>query len=58
MDEERERSPRDEQLERAGRESGLFSLLRRVVGPRPPLIIVMEPDGRICRSSQRPADPK
>lgn len=35
----------------AEREGGLLDLIRRVVAPRQPAVIVMEPDGRLRRSS-------
>lgn len=35
------------------REGGLLDLLRRVVGPRQPAVLVMEPDGRLRRARER-----
>lgn len=55
MHEERHQR-RDEGEKRAEREGGLIDLLRRVVAPRQPAVLVMEPDGRLRRAGARPED--
>jgi hypothetical protein len=36
-----------------GRAGGLLDLLRRIVAPRQPAVLVMEPDGRLRRALRR-----
>lgn len=56
MHDERQGPRREEREGRAGREGGLIDLLRRVVAPRQPSVLVMEPDGRLRRAAGRPDD--
>ena len=39
--------------EPGGREGGLLDRLRRIVAPRQPAVLVMEPDGRLRRAARR-----
>jgi hypothetical protein len=56
MDDGRERR-RDEPAGREGREGGLLELLRRVVAPRQPAVLVMDRDGRLRRAGAEPGEP-
>lgn len=42
----------------ARRRQALLALLRRAVAPRPPAVLVMEPDGRLRRQQIPLASPK
>ncbi len=58
MDEERGRHAEHERPDQApGREGGLIELLRRVVAPRQPTVLVMERDGRLRRAGERAVGP-
>lgn len=56
MHDERQGPRRDEREGRAEREGGLLDLLRRVVAPRQPSVLVMERDGRLRRAGGRADD--
>lgn len=55
MHDERQGRRHDAGEEHEGRADGLFDLLRRLVTPRRPAVLVMEPDGQLrCTSTPIP----
>lgn len=47
---------RDELTARGERDGGLLDLLRRIVGPRQPEVLVMERDGQLRRAERAGRD--
>ena len=54
MHNEHEAQRRQAEQSQAERERGLLDLLRRMVGSRPPEVLVMERDGQLRRADGRP----
>ena len=50
-DSERETRRHDQAQQPGDREGGLLGLLRRIVAPRPPEVLVMDRDGQLRRST-------